>query len=200
MNEVSDFLITMGVDTTQSPILLCAVLLFGILVAPARHVMGYLLKGCWSLLQWPFHRLSRLRSGTRYNTATRHEPRVPTEEYTRACQEFRRLCAEKEKTQLTKKGSSISARGLLVGSERENSRSLVAASRHLFALMWQNERCLPSSPQKYMRLLLSETETDTLPVPYGLADSCDEGDNSVAEPNDKAEAPSLSEVDPPAAG
>ena len=30
MNEASDFLIAMGVDTTQPPLLLCAVLLFAI--------------------------------------------------------------------------------------------------------------------------------------------------------------------------
>lgn len=151
--------------------------------ASTSKIISLLLKGCWPLLQWPCRRLSRHRSDIRCNTATRPVLRVPTKEHNLARQEFRRRYAEKETTQLTKKDSGISAHGLLVGSERENSRSLVVAARHLFVLMRRNEHCPQSSHQRRMRLLVSETGSDTLPVPYDLGHSCLDDAGCIACPN-----------------
>jgi len=124
----------------------------------------------WLSQRLPCRRLSRHRSDTCCNSPMQREFPSQTDARTHAHRDAHPICEApaSETTQSTKTDSGISALDQPGGSAPENIEELAREARSLFGLMWQSDRSLPGSPRSNMRLLLSETGTDSLPAPYIL--------------------------------
>ena len=124
----------------------------------------------WLSRQSPCRRLSRHRSGTCCNSPTQPESPAQTDAHIHARQESHLIGESPESgmTQSTKTGSGIAALDQLEGNELGNTEEPSSVARRQFWLIRQNDRSLPDSPRRCMRLLLSETGTDSLPLPYIL--------------------------------
>ena len=135
--------------------------------------IGSQLRGCWSLLRWPYRLLSRLHNGTCCNNPMQPESLAQTDERSHARLELQMIddSLAPEMILSTNIDSDTSALDQPEGNERENKRSQVGEARHLFALMRENDHSLHGSPHRRMRLLGLERETGNHQEPCGLENS-----------------------------